>query len=273
MFDFRADTTAEQQKKEKTVTKKPVFVVCTILLVCAVLLSGVTTLQAAPPTPAASSDDVAKLEQFWQQTHPSSPGLQSTPLPLNLSKTLLAKAKPDECFSAVGSCPTGKPDASGNCAAGSKPKVNEAYVWGLAKSGSKLWFGTAPNVHCLVIGGYLGMTTPITTTSFVCEFGQSCAAQANPALPDSIGDWRPPTVYRYNLNTKALQKKTPADARIATTVGLRSAGTLGKIVFLGGPSLLGGINLFGPNSRHRARAATADYQYVGIKCVCCAGQG
>jgi hypothetical protein len=158
---------------------------------------------------------------------------------------LLAKAAPDECYDGIGNpYPPGPPCAQG------RPKVNQAYVWGLAKDGRQLWFGTAPNVHCLVMGLYLGQTAPVETSSYVCEFGASPYA---PPLPDFIGDWRPPHIYLHDLASGALVEKTPADPRVGLTVGLRSAGTHGGVVFLAGPAFTGGINLFA------FRTDTGDY--------------
>ncbi|HUZ01941.1 MAG TPA: hypothetical protein VMU89_16460 [Thermomicrobiaceae bacterium] len=159
--------------------------------------------------------------------------------------SLLAKAQPDECFNGVGNVyPPGPPCAQG------QPKVNQAYVWGLTQAGSNLWFGTAPNVVCLVIGGYLGMTDPMQNDSYVCEFGQSQVAQTM-HLPAMIGDWRPPKIYTYNTVTGALVDKSAlAGALLQTTMGLRSAGSLNGVVFLAGPSLSlsGGVNMFAFNA-------------------------
>lgn len=163
---------------------------------------------------------------------------------------LLAKAQPDECYAGIGvPYPPGAPE----CPEGGVPKVNEAYVWGLTKSGDMLWWGTGPNVHCLVMGGYLGSTTPVETESFVCEFGESQIVQEYPTIPPAIGDWRPPAIYSYNLQAddpnEALVERTfmmpPLDIqRLASSTGIRSAGAFDNVAILGGPSLLGGINLF-----------------------------
>ncbi len=185
------------------------------------------------------------LTKYWQKAHIAPKLLVNDPLPIDFPTTvgeLLAKAAPDECFDGIGNpYPSGPPCQSG------KPKVNQAYVWGLAKSGNDIWFGTVANTHCLVFGTYLGLTDPIETSSWVCEFGESQIAQSNPALPDGLGDFRPPKIYRYNLGTGTLTDMTSLGLpRINLTVGIRSAGTLGNVVFLGGPSLspTGGINLF-----------------------------
>ncbi len=158
-----------------------------------------------------------------------------------MEKKLLAKATPDECYNGLDANPVNSPlPCTGP---NSKPKTNEAYVWGLAKSGSKLYFGTAPNVLCLVLGGYLGMTTPMESESFVCEFGSK--------------DFRPPQIYTYDLSTSTLVNKTDTvksnsiyDLKmLQSTLGLRSAGAIGDIVFLGGPSVVKGINLFAFNAK------------------------
>jgi uncharacterized repeat protein (TIGR01451 family) len=161
-----------------------------------------------------------------------------------LYRDLLAKAVPDECFDGIGQpYPPGPPCATGSA------KVNEAYVWGLAKAGSLLWLGTAPNVHCLVIGGYLGVVTAHETDSWVCEFGESAYS---PPLPATIGDWRPPHIYVYDLEGRALVEKIPGNPLLQTTLGIRSAGAHDGVVFLGGPGLSGGVNMFAFNADTQA---------------------
>jgi hypothetical protein len=176
-----------------------------------------------------------------------------------LDRDLLAKAEPDECFNGVGVPYTGTVPI---CEYG-MPKVNQAYVWGLAKPGDDLWFGTAPNTHCLVLGPSLGITTPIQTESYVCEFGES---QYSPPLPAAIGDWRPPDLFRYDTKAGALTEVTPADPRVGTVVGIRSAGTLDGVVLLGGPSLLGGISLFAFDAQTDAYLGSVNLpQYNNIR--------
>jgi hypothetical protein len=173
---------------------------------------------------------------------------------------LLAKAQPDECFVGVGEpYPPGPPCDTG------QPKVNAAYVWGLTKSGPDLWFGTGPNIHCLVLSGYLGIVEPNLTDSWVCEFG---ASQYVPPLPPALGDWRSPSIYVYDTDSDTLTEKTPFNPLIALTSGLRSAGTHQGVVFLGGPALLpeGGVNLFAFNVETEALVgATTLLEYNNIR--------
>jgi hypothetical protein len=144
--------------------------------------------------------------------------------------------------------------------------VNQAYVWGLAKSGQQLWFGTAANVLCLVIGGFLNITTPIQTDSFACEFGVSRYAQPPWSLPPAVGDWRPPRIYTYDLASKSLIDRTPADRRLAATLGLRSAMASGKVAIFAGPGLPTGINLFAFNTETGAYLGSANLpQYNNIR--------
>ena len=166
-----------------------------------------------------------------------------TSLPTTTAE-LLAKAVPDECFNGVGNpYPAGPPCATG------VPKVNQAYVWGLTRSGSDLWFGTMSNTQCLVLSTYLGIVTPQQNDSYVCEFGSSRFA---PPLPAALGDLRPPRVFVYDTVARVLTPKTPADPKIAATVGLRAAGSNNNVVLLAGPSLAGGLNLFAFQADTRA---------------------
>jgi hypothetical protein len=182
----------------------------------------------------------------------------------NLTREILAKAPPDECFDGIGNpYPPFTPTPPNYCQSGGIPKVNQAYVWGLTKNGTKLWFGTVANTHCLVMSTSLGLTVPSETGSWVCEFGESEYRNTySPPLPGIIGDFRPPKMYSYDTVTKTLVDKTPVSGLggtlVKATSGIRSAGTSGNLVFLAGPSLAPiplepgngrrGINMFAFNA-------------------------
>ncbi len=148
--------------------------------------------------------------------------------------TRVGKAAPDEFFAGIGKgyypLGTQPPDLPG------QPKVNQAYVWGMTKAGSDLWFGTAANPVDLVIGGLLGVPLPFQTTYNVAEFGKSKYPDISPLLRGPLGDWRPPQVFRYRPGS-GLQEFTPNDPLIKQTIGLRSAGANDEIVLLAGPSM------------------------------------
>lgn len=226
----------EQLKKERRWMHLPRRGLRIRLRVLAPLLAlcGLLVTQTGSPALAASSSSAP----FNTAQHSLAVGATTT-LPGGFRETLLAKAQPDECFDEIG-LPYPAPLPDGSCPTGSQKKVNQAYVWGLARASDTFWFGTAPNVHCLVIGGYLGVTAPIKTSSYVCEFGSSYYAKTY-SLPPTIGDWRPPHIYTYNLATKKLTDKSGVfGSRLNYTLGIRSAGTLNGVVFLAGPSLLQG---------------------------------
>ncbi|MEV4704191.1 hypothetical protein [Actinoplanes sp. NPDC049316] len=160
---------------------------------------------------------------------------------------LLAKAKPDECFNGVGQpYPAGPPCATG------KPKVNQAYVWGLTQVDQTLWYGTGANVHCLVSGATLDYVKPTANDNWTCEYGESQASKNDEAIPDYLGDMRAPEVWTYDIATRRsvnksaeIRAKSPEDAtRLAHTVGLRAAGHMGNVVLLGGPALENTLNMF-----------------------------
>lgn len=193
-----------------------------------------------------------------------------------LQNELLAKAQPDECFVGLAS-PQNLPLSVNPCTSpGAIKKVNQAYAWGLTKieTSKRVWFGTAANVECLVLQLYLGVTTPMQTPSYACEFTQSqfaknyFAALGQPMPANFPGDWRPPKLYYYDYSGAGQTVDVgvtmdPASQRLlASTVGIRSAGsgpsraiavdadsvttTTGPgVVFFAGPSLTGtAINLF-----------------------------
>src|SRR5512141_186183 len=162
------------------------------------------------PLPAGAGDKET-LEKLWKDNY----GNITLPEPAVYTLELLAKAKPDECFYGIG--------ASGNLPSfytnylgypiypkdlspaqitacnngGGHPKVNQAYVWGLAKWGDNLWFGTVANLLCQVIQavGSLGGSPaePTINSSWVCEMGKNGNV-----------DTRPPRIFMYNTKTKTL---------------------------------------------------------------------
>jgi len=205
----------------------------TTLYVLAAVLVAMLVGGVAGPMPAAAGSKPPVSPYPPPKTAPAA----------GFNYSLLAKAQPDECFSTIGGSTT--------CAEGqTKNKVNQAYLWGLTQSGNNLWFGTAPNVLCLA-GSLFGSTDPVLNESYVCEYGSSqyvdpIVGQIGLVEP-GVGDWRPPEVWAYETTSGILVDKTPPDPRIHTTVGLRAAGSLGDMVFLGGPNFSGGVNLFAFN--------------------------
>ncbi|HLI50829.1 MAG TPA: hypothetical protein VKU87_03480, partial [Thermomicrobiaceae bacterium] len=178
--------------------------------------------------------------------------------------TLLAKAQPDACFKVNSTDPntgviTSVTDTypiapvDGACPSGMVPKTDQAYVWGLTQAGHYLWFGTMANTQCLVEGSYLHTTTPSANQDAVCEFGVS----GNPyAALGPAGDWRPPHIYVYDLQSNGGVNSGLTDAAtipgngalsadLMQTLGLRSAGSVGNYVLLAGPALAGGgVNVY-----------------------------
>jgi hypothetical protein len=186
-----------------------------------------------------------------------------------MTAAVVGKAAPDECWvmptdptdaTQFGQyvAPTGT-DTNGGviCPAGSTPKVNQAYVWGLARTGNDLWFGTVANTQCLVMGTYLQLTQPMLNKTSVCEL----SASPNPAPLKSkgLGDWRPPRLFRYTMGSAAqpvqltslavnAATKTTILALLSGTVGIRSAASVPdpfvagrNLIVFAGPSLSGGL--------------------------------
>lgn len=181
---------------------------------------------------------LAGLVKFWALERFAIDGKPPVLRDSRYQTSLLAKAKPDECFNGVGE-PITKPDANGVCATG-QPKVNDAYVWGLTRVGDNLFFGTLANTLCLVMSGYLGVTAANVTPEWVCEFGAS---------KSGTGDFRAPNMFRYDLSSQELVSLnptplTPADVVRRRTTGFRSAGSLNGVAFLAGPAAGGGVSFF-----------------------------
>lgn len=156
---------------------------------------------------------------------------------------LLGKTNADECFNGVGvDYPPINPD--GTCSIG-QPKRNQSYVWGLTQAGlgdpsfagDPIWFGTVANPICGGSATGLFPPDPNLTISFVCEYGESMLARRpSHPLPPSLGDWRMPHAFSYNMTSRQLTDRTPNDPIFQTILGLRSAGALGNASILAGPT-------------------------------------
>jgi hypothetical protein len=235
-------------------------------LLLGVALAGVVPAVAAPSEEGGTATDkqVAALSAYWQASAKAAKAPAATKSPI-LRSTLLAKASPDECYAGMGApYPSVSVDKKGNfvCLEGGQPKVNQAYVWGLTKAGDDLWFGTGANILCLVLGAYLGQTSGIETESYTCELGESYFGTTH-GLPPEIGDFRPPDLFVYDQTAKTLTNvegllDTAGKALLSSTLGIRSAGSIGDRVFLAGPSILGGLNVFVYNT---------DGTYVGSETI------
>lgn len=185
-----------------------------------------------------------ELRAYWEDQYNQTPPKSAE---LNvLRHERIAKAQPDETFYGPGDPRNSyNPMVPHYTTDSTIAKTNQAYVWGLTKFDDKLFFGTGPNIQCLVLGGYLGITTPLETDCWACEFGSS---QFSPPVPPEIGDWRPPRMFTYDTYSGTQQEITPPDPRINATSGIRSAGNLNGVALLGGPSFTGGVNIFAFNS-------------------------
>jgi len=201
---------------------------------------------------AAIQETQPVLEDYWRGAH----GAQGSG---DFEFDLVAKAQPDECFDSI--------DGPYQCEPGEPPnKVNQSYAWGLVANGTDVWVGTAPNMICFSMGGPSNPLGPHQTDSWVCEYDRSNfiedfnARQTDPAaqVPLGMGDWRPPEIYRVDkcggITNMSERINCQVDLqRLARTFGLRSAGSIGDIVLLAGPTNLlgpmadtfaGGINVF-----------------------------
>jgi len=250
------------------------YAVVVLFIACLISLSLVPGQVCAvvEKPPIVKSPQLQGLEQFWLDQFGSSSPLQikkskslksfstaqATPIQpgpwATTEWSLLAKAPADECYYGMGNAGNGPLSAADlpacNKGGQGQPKVNQAYVWGLVKNGTNVWFGTVANTHCLVIGTYLGLSLPHENLSWVCEFGNSTTSP----LPSPLRDFRTPKVYTYDTATSTLNDKTllivaagpPHTNRLNSTIGLRSAGSIGDLVILAGPGF-SGINLFAFN--------------------------
>ena len=201
--------------------------------------------------PALAQDPPTALQSYWINNYSTFNPATTTAF----DWSVLAKAQPDECFFGVGdpnnaasfyanypaNLPTGytRP-CSFSTGTNGIPKVNQAYLWGLTKNRNNLWFGTIANTLCIVMEG-MGLNQPLLENTLVCEGG--------------FNDTRTPRIFMYDTVMNKLTDKSPlvvADptsfGRLQQTIGLRSAGSLGDMVFLGGIGFHG-VNMFAFDGR------------------------
>lgn len=214
-----------------------------------IFIIGMAVLFLFPQGSPANDKDV--LEGYWHGHY----GKASSTGKIRILWDLLAKAKVDECYYGLQD-PRNRPsfnatfpndfttDQVNACISeNGKPKVNQAYVWGLTKYGDNVWFGTVANTLCLVLNGFYGPMTPsaMENTSWTCEMNYK--------------DVRPPRIFMYNTKTQQLTDKTQSvldkgttdSVRLMSTTGLRSAGSHNNVVFLGGIAS-GGVSMFAFNA-------------------------
>ena len=165
----------------------------------------------------------------------------------------LAGAEPEECYNGLGervdpeiadpfTCPDTEVPFHPDYAL---PYTPQTYVWSLTQHEFSLWFGTGANILCTTQGAFYSEVAVDANGSSICEFGESPMIDQYPLLPDVYGDWRPPRIYRYDLNTGQLIDRTPySDPSIYICLGLRSAGSHNGVVFLAGGTFNQGIVMF-----------------------------
>jgi len=205
---------------------------------------------ALPLSAQLTQQDITLLA-YWAQNSNTPP----TPVQTSYEWSVATHANADECFyglagsdplnatknngSFFSSYPNDLPEAavSGCISAGAKPKINQAYVWGLTVNGDDVWFSTVANTLCLVLDGfYGGMPDATLTNDYVCD------GKAN-----LLEDFKPARMYVYN-SASGLTDLTPSvlaagdlnlynPATGSFVYGLRSAGNFGGVVFFGGLDL------------------------------------
>ncbi len=158
---------------------------------------------------------------------------------------LLAEAQEDGCFFGIGN-PSNFYDPElhinpGDC--GGILKKNASYPWGMTKCGDKVWVTTVNNLICQASAST--DPTPFVVDYFgpviACEFAESQYVLP-PLIPPELGDWRPSSVFMYDLNTGVLEDMTdlidPSDKPLLDELfGFRSMGSHHNVVFAAGPTL------------------------------------
>lgn len=178
----------------------------------------------------------------------------------------MATSAPDECFYSIGSSSNIYPKGTTPCPVGSVEKRNEGYLWGMTHYkdplSDKIYFGSGSNVMCLAVQKYLLQSDPyFRRGDLTCEFDRNTLGYK---------DWRPPSLYIFNLKTNTLSHPTlPGNADLLRqfTTGFRAAGNHKGIVFIGGPNLDDSIDLFAfiGTTGQLIGATVLDYGYANMR--------
>jgi hypothetical protein len=217
----------------------------------------------------AQSTNAYTLLSYWLLNSTATPTPATTPY----TSSVVAQAQVDECFYGLAAYnttfadlnnnsffgayygPSPKDLSSGaltNCinaaSSGAKPKINQAYVWGLTANGSDVWFATVANTLCVVLDEFSyafsqSWPGPTQNSDYVCD-----AVTANP-----LEDFKPPRMFVYNSNSQILTDLTGSvkangvfpDPNLLDlnplapklVFGLRSAGNHDGVVYFGGLKL------------------------------------
>jgi hypothetical protein len=218
------------------------------ILVATVMLTALLSLHSAQ----SAFSQQGPVAKYWSDNY----GSFNLPNTNDYTWSVVAKAPPDECFFSLGdpnnllsfgaSYPAGLSTGYDHpCAFNDEtegiPKVNQAYLWGITKQGKDIWFGTVANTLCWVMEA-MGMNQPLQMKTIACEGSLE-------------KDVRPPQIYKYDTQQNTITDMVPqiiaAGAphfeRLQSTIGLRSAGSLNGVVFLGGITS-SGVALFAFNA-------------------------
>ncbi|MGL4292257.1 MAG: T9SS type A sorting domain-containing protein [Bacteroidales bacterium] len=148
---------------------------------------------------------------------------------------------------------------------GGRIKTSQSYVWGLTKGADKLLWGSINNYFCTrafdKIGGMEG-GMPVTATDnscYVCEFEE--AASGN-----RYSDWHAPRIYSYDISSGVKTDVTPieSDEALSRTLGLRSAGSLENISFVGGPNMDNKVSLFAYDNSQPVASFLKSWALAGL---------
>lgn len=190
------------------------------------------------------SDEAIRLMDYWLGKKKSIEAAPLENVSMQIRYERVSRAPKDGCFFGIGNPENSYSTTeltTEECTAceskGGRVKTNQSYVWGLTRGNDKVIWGTINNYFCLRAfeqfgsSAMDGMPQPPTDNScYVCEFEEA-------ASHDKFSDWQPPRFYNYDVKTKVTTDITPDidNIPLQATQGIRSAGTLGNISFLGGP--------------------------------------
>ncbi|WP_340537060.1 hypothetical protein [Nocardioides sp. GXZ039] len=193
------------------------LIAATVTLGLAVVLAPASPSNGDDPSPSTTS---------------SKGGVRPYKGPI-LDRKLVGRAAPDECFSELTVTPT-PIRADGTCPAGSKPKVNQTYIWSGARTGRFITFGTGANVPC--VSRLYMQFQPFVNRDTTCQLQYGAAADRMGA---NSGDLTPSRVYRVDSRTDKMTEITPDDPLLGRIAGLRGGAGNNDVALLVGQALKG----------------------------------
>ncbi|GAA2376881.1 hypothetical protein [Dactylosporangium salmoneum] len=163
--------------------------------------------------------------------------------------TVTAQAQPDRWWFGIGR-PTRPIESGASPPEGGRAQTTQGYVWAFTADEAQrsVWWGTVTNVtgggFATAAGDFTGTSLGVPLQAWddpdnvTCEFAASYnSVHGIPPAQGVAGDTVPAQVWQYDIASETSFNRTPTAQQCPDfdrLAGLRAAGSLGDVVFIGG---------------------------------------